>query len=201
MRKLDINIWDIILSQRILSELNKGQWSKIRRFKCECLNCWKVTDKYITSLIQSKTGCMCTHWKWSIKKEPKRSKEEKRMYTIWTGMRQRCYNKKYNQSYLYWDRWITMSNEWKDNFEQFYKDMWDKPEWMSIDRIDWNKWYSKDNCRWATIYEQNNNRSNNIMIGWFSLSEWCIYNNICHSRAYRLVKKWLTEKEILDKLG
>lgn len=42
--------------------------------------------------------------------------------------------------------------------------MGEKPERMSLDRIDNEKGYSKDNCRWATRLQQaNNSRSNRIL--------------------------------------
>lgn len=46
-------------------------------------------------------------------------------------------------------------------FENFYADMGDMPEGMSLDRIDKTQPYSKENCRWANTTLQNRNRDCN----------------------------------------
>jgi hypothetical protein len=80
------------------------------------------------------------------------------IYNIWITMKDRCNNKK-NKVYKYYGgRGITVCNEWKDSFEHFYKDMGDRPEGLSLDRIDVSKGYSKDNCRWATHSDQAHNK-------------------------------------------
>ena len=44
--------------------------------------------------------------------------------------------------------------------ENFYQDMGEKPEGMSLDRIDNDKDYSPDNCKWSTYQEQAWNKRN-----------------------------------------
>jgi len=77
-----------------------------------------------------------------------------RLYTIWTGMRQRCNNPNKEAYKYYGGKGIKLCEEWQD-YSKF-------KEWslangyadnLSIDRIDNNKDYCPDNCRWITISE------------------------------------------------
>jgi hypothetical protein len=90
--------------------------------------------------------------------------ERNNEYTIWQNMKTRCYNKKTPNYKDYGGRGIVMSEQWKDSFETFYKDMGKRPSKKhSVDRIDNNKGYSKENCRWATMIEQARNKRNSSL--------------------------------------
>lgn len=78
-------------------------------------------------------------------------------YYTWEGIIQRCNNSNDDSYYLYGGRGITVCEEWK-LFTNFLKDMGEKPNRRSLDRIDNDKGYYKENCRWATPRQQALNR-------------------------------------------
>ena len=83
-----------------------------------------------------------------------------RLYNIWSGMKERCYNHSAINYKNYGGRGITICTEWLHDFKAFRD--WalshGYQEGLSIDRIDNDKGYSPDNCRWATAKEQRHNR-------------------------------------------
>ena len=56
-----------------------------------------------------------------------------------------------------------MAEEWKD-FNNFLFDMGERPEGMTLDRIDNDRGYFPDNCRWATPSQQSINRKSSVML-------------------------------------
>lgn len=60
-----------------------------------------------------------------------------------------------NKDHKYYEG-ITMDPRW-DSFLEFYRDMGDRPDGKTLDRIDNKKGYYLDNCRWATRTEQSRN--------------------------------------------
>lgn len=88
-------------------------------------------------------------------------RHDKRMRSIWGGMKSRCYNSRQPSYKYYGARGIKIL--WKD-YQSFHADMFDSYREhvdlygemdTSIDRIHHGSDYSKENCVWATRSEQN----------------------------------------------
>lgn len=78
-------------------------------------------------------------------------------YRSWIAMFSRCSNPMRKGFVNYGGRGIKICKHWK-NFENFYKDMGERPVGKSLDRKNNDGDYTPDNCRWATPKEQANNR-------------------------------------------
>lgn len=80
-----------------------------------------------------------------------------KLYHIYHGMKQRCYNPNSPSYALYGERGIKLCDTWLNNYDAFR-------EWslshgysensnLTIDRIDSDKGYSPENCQWILLRE------------------------------------------------
>lgn len=84
-------------------------------------------------------------------------------YRSWEAMKRRCQSTNSSQYSYYGGRGITVCARW-DSFEIFLSDMGERPQGMTLDRINPDENYSPDNCRWASRSRQSTNKRNNIRI-------------------------------------
>ena len=187
--------------------------------RCDCGREVAVKGYHLINKYQSTCGRDCSYHKEVISDGPtKHGMSRDRLYNIWNGMRQRCYNPKNNNFPRYGGCGITICDEWKDDIFAFrdwalsngYSDD------LSIDRIDPNKGYSPDNCRWATVKEQNSHLQPRgtftpkskikhkprktwvIDVIEKSIQEWCDeYGLTVQAVLYRVNSKGMTPKEAL----
>lgn len=116
----------------------------------------------------------------------KHGKSYNRLYWVWNGIKNRCYNKNCSGYKNYGARGIRMCDEWKNNFQIFYDWAHDNgydenaPKGQcTIDRIDVNGNYEPSNCHWVDItYQQQSEHKrirNPIVINGVahSLKDWC----------------------------
>lgn len=78
-------------------------------------------------------------------------------YSSWAAMIQRCTNANRQNFSYYGGRGIKVCEDWL-RFENFLRDMGERPDGLTLDRIDVDGDYCAANCRWATRAEQARNR-------------------------------------------
>lgn len=121
----------------------------------------------------------------------------KATYNSWRAMKQRCYDKTYWARKNYADKGIVVCDRWlgASGFSNFLSDMGERPEGMTLDRIDNNKGYYPENCRWADQETQvkNSSRVLNAMVTAEELK-----NAVCSmSVVYERLKKGWSKEDAL----
>lgn len=159
---------------RLIQDLGTRLYSKkMTRFGIfECEECQNKFEKP-TSWFKNKENSRCQSCA-NRKSSSTHSKSNTKLYNVWHGIKQRCFNKKTKAYKDYGERNITVCKDWLD-FENFYN--WainsGYKEGLTIDRINNNGNYEPSNCRWENSFTQNTNRQkiqNNNSTGYRGVS-------------------------------
>jgi hypothetical protein len=124
---------------------------------CECGNLALINASSLRAGRVKSCGCI----RGIVEKH---GMESSVIYSTWAQMKARCQNEKSKFYKDYGGRGIKVCDRWQ-RFTNFYADMGDKPEGLSLDRHPDNDGnYEPGNCRWATQQEQILNRRVTVMI-------------------------------------
>lgn len=128
-----------------------------------------------------------------------------KLYRVWCGMKERCYNEHHKSYKNYGLKGIKVCDRWKNSFTEFYRWAIDNgySEGLTIDRIDFNKDYCPDNCRWVTTKQQNRNYSRNHFVEYngkkMCLKELSEISGIPYARLIWRMKNWGSIDKALQK--
>ncbi len=162
--------------------------------RCECGNITKIQGGSLRSGGSISCGCFRVD---RLTKDVCHSKTP--TYAVWRNILNRCENPKHPKYKDYGGRGIKVCGQWL-KFENFLADMGEKPDGLSLDRIENNKGYCKENCRWATRKQQNNNKRGNILMTFEgatkTAAQWSYDKNIPYGTIMNRIKvqKWPVEK-------
>lgn len=149
-------------------QYNKGKASPIRVVEClcECGNITKARWVMLRNWETKSCGCLTRKQAKINTDQTTHGLSKHPLYSIWGGMKQRCYeeqNKRYDR---YGGRGIIICEEWVYDFKAFYDwaiyNGWRKG--LTIERKDNDGDYEPSNCKWATTKEQCGNRVTSIRI-------------------------------------
>ncbi len=187
---------------------HKGTKNSVCYWVCRC-DCGNIREVSTSNLTKGHSkSCGCYNRKRAVETNTSHGLSKTRLYHEWNHMKYRCFNPKSKAYNNYGGRGIKVCDEWRHDFEAFYK--WSMENGyrddLTIDRIDVNKGYSPENCRWADATTQARNTRKNVFLTYKgerrTVSEWAEITGIKVATLYaRHHSGWNDEKTIETPVG
>lgn len=145
---------DILGELVFLYDISISEKNRKAMFQCQKCQREFISSVYGVRANHTKScGCVTTATH-GLSKHP--------LYSIWCGIKERCYSPNIKEYKYYGERGIVICDEWKNDFKAFYDHVIQLPDYdkrgMTLDRINNDGNYEPGNLRWATMYVQNRNR-------------------------------------------
>ena len=175
-----------------------GKPRQTARWFCRC-KCGNVRDFAASHLVAGvSTNCGCMSRRKAALDQTRHGRSRSSIHRIWLKMKQRCHSPNGSSYRNYGARGIRVCDLWRWSFEDFLKDMGERPKGMSIDRIDNDGDYCPMNCRWATPKEQSRNTRRNVLLTFdgrtMTVVAWSEATGIkAATIEMRLAQGWTTE--------
>lgn len=120
--------------------------------RCDCGNEKKIEAYQLLRENMKPMSCGCK----------KNDRGLPKTYYSWKSMRERCTMDTHHAYKNYGGRGIRVCEAWQGptGYENFLKDMGERPEGRTLDRIDNDGNYTAKNCKWSTPTEKSNNKRN-----------------------------------------
>lgn len=137
---------------------SKNRKARYGLYMCSCGNTFTTRISRVKSENTKSCGCYVKikSKETQLKNFSKHGMSNTKIYSIWEGMKQRCYNEKSKYYSYYGGINISICDEWKNNSNNFL--LWAMEngykEGLTIDRIDVNGNYEPSNCRWVSMTTQ-----------------------------------------------
>lgn len=161
-----------------------------KHIKWDCLcDCGNFTNTRVNALKSGGTiSCGC-----AVVGNVKHGLSKTSEYLVWNNIKARCNNPKNTEYKNYGERGIKVCSDWESSFDNFYRDMGQKPSQKhSIDRIDNSLGYSKENCRWADAKTQSRNKRNNRFYTFngmtMCITDWASYLGVSFSTLHERIQ-------------
>ena len=171
---------------------NNGEY----KYKCRC-ECGKELIVRGSNLkCGNSKSCGCERIITNAPLSKGYRKRNKRLYNIYSCMKQRCYYDKSIEFKNYGGRGIIVCEEWKNDYTKFYN--WainnGYRDNLSIDRIDINGNYEPSNCKWSTFQEQCYNKTTTRYITYngetHCLAEWAKILKMSQPKLRYRIMNW-----------
>ena len=162
--------------------------------KCDCGNYKSIKSSELHPGRIKSCGCLREE---VLKRQQEQTHGEAktRLYSIWRGMKKRCYQPTSAGYKNYGGRGITVYEDWLCSYENFrdwaYENGYE--DGLSLDRINVNENYTPSNCKFSTYYQQVNNKRTNRKITYkniqLTVSQWCTLTEVPKTTFYRKIKE------------
>lgn len=194
----------LLVLNREGSDRNKNA---LWRCRCDC-----GTEKVVCGrdLKNGDTkSCGCLHRESVKQTMTTHGLSKTRLYRVWAGMKNRCYNQHCDNYQYYGAKGVTMCDEWRNSFSSFkdwaiengYDDT-QPAQGCTIDRIDNTLGYTPANCRWANHIEQCNNQGSNKILTFngksMTIADWAREIGIKYTTLRARIRNGMTVEDALS---
>lgn len=188
-----------------LHVIERGPNARNKQTQWWCL-CACGTRKLILSTLLRNgrtASCGCKRKEITGAKNRRHGMTNSPEYRHWKTMRRRCLSPQFQDFPEYGGRGITVCEQWRTSFMQFFADMGKRPTPQhSLDRFpDTNGPYAPHNTRWATPKQQARNTRRNRLLTYngrtLCTTEWAEITGISRLvLATRLYRGWSVERTL-----